>query len=359
MAFVERRIGDGSILRLLQKWIHVGVIENGRLLVTETGTGQGQVISPLLANIYLHYVLDEWFEHEVKPRLRRRPPEIRYADDFILCFQYREDAERVGGAYQAIREVRVDASPREDAAAGVRPLGTPERTRRAEAGDLRLSRLHARLCAQPTGAVCHSRPDHPQTSSAQCEGGGAVVPAASAQTRSRTRPRRSMPNSGAITGTIRATDELPVFTAVLSVGPSALAQVAHSANAWEAAALARFRAAAGTPSVVSPAYLSRLGRGGEPWMRNQVRQSRTLGSVRGGDGAAMETLTGHAAGNGGYSQGKPTAATGPLLLGNVQDLHPRPARSPSKRATSTRRAMPPTPGVQPWRPATRRRNASP
>jgi group II intron reverse transcriptase/maturase len=95
MAFVERRIGDGSILRLIQKWIHVGVIENGRLLVTETGTGQGQVISPLLANIYLHYVLDEWFEREVKPRLRGQAAEIRYADDFILCFQYREDAERV------------------------------------------------------------------------------------------------------------------------------------------------------------------------------------------------------------------------------------------------------------------------
>jgi RNA-directed DNA polymerase len=95
MAFVERRIGDGSILRLIQKWIHVGVIEDGRLLVTETGTGQGQVISPLLANIYLHYVLDEWFEHEVKPHLRGLAAEIRYADDFILCFQYREDAERV------------------------------------------------------------------------------------------------------------------------------------------------------------------------------------------------------------------------------------------------------------------------
>ena len=59
MAFVERRIGDRSILRLIRKWIHIGVIEDGRLLVVETGTGQGQVISPLLANIYLHYVLDE------------------------------------------------------------------------------------------------------------------------------------------------------------------------------------------------------------------------------------------------------------------------------------------------------------
>jgi len=95
MGFVERRIGDGSLLRLIRKWIHVGVIENGRLLVTQAGTGQGQVMSPLLANIYLHDVLDEWFEYEVKPRLRGHAAEIRYADDFILCFQYREDAERV------------------------------------------------------------------------------------------------------------------------------------------------------------------------------------------------------------------------------------------------------------------------
>jgi group II intron reverse transcriptase/maturase len=94
-AFLERRIGDRSLLRLIGKWMHVGVIDDGRLLVTTTGVGQGQVISPLLANIYLHYVLDAWFEHEVKPRLRGVAAEIRYADDFILCFQYREDAERV------------------------------------------------------------------------------------------------------------------------------------------------------------------------------------------------------------------------------------------------------------------------
>lgn len=92
---IQKRVRDGSILRLIGKWINVGVIEDGRLLVTETGTGQGQVISPLLANIYLHYVLDEWFEKVVKPRLRGQAYEIRYADDFILCFQCRQDAEKV------------------------------------------------------------------------------------------------------------------------------------------------------------------------------------------------------------------------------------------------------------------------
>jgi RNA-directed DNA polymerase len=92
---IEKRVIDGAILRLIGKWINVGVIENGRLLISETGTGQGQVISPLLANIYLHCVLDEWFETVVKPRLRGEAYEIRFADDFILCFEYREDAENL------------------------------------------------------------------------------------------------------------------------------------------------------------------------------------------------------------------------------------------------------------------------
>ena len=95
MELVEKRIGDSSLLRLIGKWIHVGVVDDGRLLVSETGVGQGQVISPLLANIYLHYVLDEWFAHEVTPRLRGTAHLVRYADDVLFCFQYREDADRV------------------------------------------------------------------------------------------------------------------------------------------------------------------------------------------------------------------------------------------------------------------------
>src|SRR5229473_17161 len=95
MELIEKRVRDGSVLRLIRKWIQAGVIEEGRLLVSETGTGQGQTISPLLANIYLHYVLDEWFENEVKPRLKGAAHEIRFADDAVLCFQYREDAEKV------------------------------------------------------------------------------------------------------------------------------------------------------------------------------------------------------------------------------------------------------------------------
>lgn len=94
MALIERRVKDGSMLRLIQKWINVGVIDNGRLLVTETGTGQGQTISPLLANVYLHNVLDLWFEGAVKPLLRGSAELIRYCDDFVICFRYKDDAER-------------------------------------------------------------------------------------------------------------------------------------------------------------------------------------------------------------------------------------------------------------------------
>jgi RNA-directed DNA polymerase len=95
MEMIERRISDASVLRLIRKWINIGVIDDGRLLISETGTGQGQIISPLLANVYLHFVLDEWIEREVTTRLRGKVFEIRYADDAVLCFQYREDAEKV------------------------------------------------------------------------------------------------------------------------------------------------------------------------------------------------------------------------------------------------------------------------
>src|ERR1700674_5508624 len=95
MEMIEKRISDRSVLQLIRKWIQVGVIDEGKFLVSETGTGQGQTISPLLANIYLHYILDKWFEEVVKPRLRSEAHEIRFADDAILCFHYREDAEKV------------------------------------------------------------------------------------------------------------------------------------------------------------------------------------------------------------------------------------------------------------------------
>ena len=94
-AFVQQRIRDGVLLRLIGKWLNAGVLEDGAITTPESGTPQGGVISPLLANIYLHYVLDEWFEQEVKPRLRGQAFLIRYADDFVMGFACEEDARRV------------------------------------------------------------------------------------------------------------------------------------------------------------------------------------------------------------------------------------------------------------------------
>jgi RNA-directed DNA polymerase len=93
--FLRLRVRDGVLLRLLGKWLKAGVLEEGSIQHPPTGTPQGGVISPLLANIYLHYVLDVWFEREVKPRLKGRAFLIRYADDFVMGFACEEDARRV------------------------------------------------------------------------------------------------------------------------------------------------------------------------------------------------------------------------------------------------------------------------
>src|SRR5438270_2015239 len=79
--FLKRRVRDGVILRLIGKWLNAGVLEEGILTVPDDCTPQGGVISPLLANIFLHYVLDEWFEKEVRPRLKGEAFLVRYADD--------------------------------------------------------------------------------------------------------------------------------------------------------------------------------------------------------------------------------------------------------------------------------------
>jgi len=94
-ACLERRVRDGVLLRLIGKWLNAGVFEAGRVTYPDLGTPQGGVISPLLANVVLHSVLDEWFEREVKRRLRGQAYLIRYADDFVIIFEHEADAQRV------------------------------------------------------------------------------------------------------------------------------------------------------------------------------------------------------------------------------------------------------------------------
>jgi group II intron reverse transcriptase/maturase len=92
---LRKRVRDGVILRLIGKWLNAGVMEEGVVYHPKTGTPQGGVISPMLANIFLHEVLDVWFEREVKPRLKGKAFLIRYADDAVAVFELEEDARRV------------------------------------------------------------------------------------------------------------------------------------------------------------------------------------------------------------------------------------------------------------------------
>jgi group II intron reverse transcriptase/maturase len=94
---LRQRVRDGVVLRLIGKWLNAGVLEDGCITHPEAGTPQGGVISPILANIYLHEVLDTWLEHEVKPRLAGKACMVRYADDAVLLFAREEDARRVLG----------------------------------------------------------------------------------------------------------------------------------------------------------------------------------------------------------------------------------------------------------------------
>ena len=92
---LNQRVRDGVLTRLIGKWLNAGVMEGGEVRHPELGTPQGGVISPILANVFLHEVLDVWWKDEVQPRLRGRTALIRYADDFVMVFETEEDARRV------------------------------------------------------------------------------------------------------------------------------------------------------------------------------------------------------------------------------------------------------------------------
>jgi group II intron reverse transcriptase/maturase len=95
--FLQLRVRDGVLLRLIGKWLNAGVMEDGSVSYPDAGSPQGGVISPLLSNVFLHYVLDVWFEQVVQPRLRNDACLIRYADDFVIGFRDQRDAQRVMG----------------------------------------------------------------------------------------------------------------------------------------------------------------------------------------------------------------------------------------------------------------------
>jgi group II intron reverse transcriptase/maturase len=93
--FLDKRIKDGVIRKMIDKWLKAGIMESGNISYPEAGTPQGSVISPLLSNIYLHYVLDEWFSEQIQPLIKGKSFIVRWADDFVLGFTDKSDAERV------------------------------------------------------------------------------------------------------------------------------------------------------------------------------------------------------------------------------------------------------------------------
>ncbi|MCP3952620.1 MAG: group II intron reverse transcriptase/maturase, partial [Desulfobacterales bacterium] len=96
LRMLEQRIDDSSFLDLIKKWLKSGILEeDGRVVLPVTGTPQGGVVSAVLANIYLHFVLDLWFEKIVKPRCKGDALIMRFADDFVCCFQYLEDMKKL------------------------------------------------------------------------------------------------------------------------------------------------------------------------------------------------------------------------------------------------------------------------
>jgi group II intron reverse transcriptase/maturase len=93
LKMVEKRVNDQALTRLIRKWLRAGIVlENGDIKYPEEGTVQGNIISPILANIYLHYALDQWFERTIKPGCKGQATLIRYADDFVACFEHERPA---------------------------------------------------------------------------------------------------------------------------------------------------------------------------------------------------------------------------------------------------------------------------
>jgi len=93
--FLDQRVRDGVLRRAIHKWLKAGVMEAGNVSYPGAGSPQGGVVSPILSNVYLHEVMDKWFENQVRPRLRGRAHFVRYADDIVIACEWREDAERI------------------------------------------------------------------------------------------------------------------------------------------------------------------------------------------------------------------------------------------------------------------------
>src|SRR5215831_1259496 len=160
---VAHRIADPVILRLIGKWLNAGAMQDGVVTYAEEGTPQGGSISPVLSNLYLHFVLDLWFEKKIKPQCRGEAYLVRFADDFVVSFQFRQDVDQF---QQQVRkrfaDFRTGAGRRKDSAHTLWTIRSCDMsaTWTGKAGDLRVSGLQTCLWGGSEGAICSDA--HPQ-----------------------------------------------------------------------------------------------------------------------------------------------------------------------------------------------------
>jgi len=148
LEILQERVADGSLLRLIGKCLHVGVLDGEEFTEPSEGTVQGSTLSPMLGNVYLHTVLDRWFAEEVRPRLRGKATFIRFADDGVFGFERQDDAERV----QAVLSKRMERFGLTLHPAGFSQTLTVAR-RRQESDDVRFPRVLLVLAANPRGKL--------------------------------------------------------------------------------------------------------------------------------------------------------------------------------------------------------------
>ena len=192
--FLEHRIADKRVLRLIRKWMTAGVIEDGNWSETAEGSPQGASASPLLANVYLHYVFDLWADWWRRRYAHGDVIIVRFADDFVVGFQHLGDAKRfLNDLRRAVCEVQPGAAPGQDPPHRVRPLcgEEPKRTRSRETGDVRFPGLHPCLREDEGRALLAPAHHHQKEAEGEAEAGESRASAA---------PSLAHPRAGALAG---------------------------------------------------------------------------------------------------------------------------------------------------------------
>ena len=220
LKFVQHRVADRRILRLIQKWLKAGVMEEGEWKDTEMGTPQGSVVSPLLANIYLHYVFDLWVDAWRKKCARGDVVVVRYADDNVLGFQHRADADRFLTEFrERLGKFGLELHP--DKTRRIEFGRFAERNRkqerRREARDVRFSGIHAYQREGPERELCGEAQNDQQADAGQAAGNQAATPSDACTNRWR-KPGSGSSRSCRATSTTTRYRETPTVSAYSAIG---------------------------------------------------------------------------------------------------------------------------------------------